>query len=464
MESYVSHVQIDRSPRWGPKSYPPGTIIWGPYDAPSMPLPATLLFEPHVAYQSVVPSPKPSPSWEAVKRSGAIRMTPYRAEKLTQFNSLASREDMAVTFRRTSDFNVTVNPPKCAGIEFFEQSVRWREQGDFAYWSALMDVQELNDHTLVDLKSEIASTQTSAIASFRGGYDALTEAAEIRQGLDFFKESSVSLYGFFRGFFGSHGDTVRQAIQDKRGVTARDLLKSTDRKVRAAGSAWLAYRYAVMPLIYSFQDVSQLIRNRDIEYQSYRDRDTVEIRRPSTSGLSNGLYNVTSGSLTVSSVVKARYSNAFLRDYVSNQVQWNPLATAWELVPLSFVFDWFVNVGDFIVATTSSDLSVEAAGCTSIKTHVTVETVLRNAVSKEFKRSWPVLQYCQPAVVDRVVGFQTNTTETCRTTVVERYVRSPFDLDAASLVFNPSINWKRSVDAAALSYSPLKKLLRKFRK
>lgn len=272
------------------------------------------------------------------------------------------------------------------------------------------------------------------------------------------------MYGFFRGFFGSHGDTVRQAIQDRRGTTARDLINSADRKARAAGSAWLAYRYAIMPLIYSFQDVSDLVKRKDIEYQTYRSRDTIGIDAPSVAGLSNGLYNVTSGSITVSSTVKARYSNDFLRDYVSNQVQWNPAATAWELVPLSFVFDWFVNVGDFIVASSSADFSIDAAGCTAVKTHVTVETVLRNAVSKEFKRSWPVLKPCQPAVMNRSVGFQTNTTETCRTTVIERYVRSPFDLDAASLAFNPSMNWKRTIDAVALSYNPLKSLLRKFRK
>lgn len=470
MEAYEPFVTQSVSPVWGPKTYVAGSTPRGPFYPPSLPPDAERFYEPYVNSVRKTPSPKPSPSWDAVKRSGEIRMTPYEIENVTTFNYLGGRDDMAVSFHRAMDANVKVFPATCAGQDVFELERRWHEQGDFAYWSTKFEPVIVNTHRDIDVNPSIASTRTAALASFKGGYDFLTELAEARQGLEFVTESSAAVYSIFSSFFKDHGDAVRQVSKQKRKFTARDMLRHADIKVKRAGAAWLAYRYALMPLYYSYQSVRSLIEQSGNSYQTYRDRDTIKITRPSTAGLSNGLYEVTSGSIQVSSTVKARYSNDFLRDYVSNQVQWNPFATAWELVPFSFVLDWFVNVGDFIIASTSSDFSMDSAGCTAVKTHVTVEAIVRNAVVKEFTKLWSAHAFpnasnsCQKQDILRTVKFQTNTTESCRTMVIEHYVRKPFDLDASELAFNPSMNWKRSVDAIALSHSPLKNLHRRFSK
>lgn len=472
MESYETHVTLNKSPVWGPKTFPPGKLVWGPYNPPSLPIGSTTgSYEPRQETMRVVPSPEPSPSWGAVKRSGEIRMTPYEAERITTFNYLAGREGYAVDFKRAMDADVSVYPPTCSGNEFFELEHRWRQQGHFDYWLAIYGQSILlNDHRVVDTSSSIASTQTSAIASFKGGYDFLTELAEARQGLEFAKETSASLLSFFMSFIKEHGDAIEEPMRRNRKITARDLLRYGDSRVRKAGSAWLAYRYALMPLYYSYVDVKELIERIGITYQTYRSKDEITITRPSVAGRSNGLYEVSSGTITIRSTIKAAYSNAFLQDHTFNQVQWNPFATAWELVPLSFVFDWFVNVGDFIVASTSSDFSQDAVGCTSVKSAITVEAILRHAESRNisfvhYGHSFPsATTSCQKNDVTRTKSFQTNTTESCRSRVIEHYVRKPFDLGSASLSFNPSMNWKRAVDAVALSHNPLKKLLKRFRK
>lgn len=463
MENYEVFSTVSRAAQWGPKSFPPAANVIGPYSAPNHPAQINRSYEQVTSSQWRIPSPKPIPSWDAVKRSGSIRMTPYEAERRETHNTLAGRQSCAVNFYRPYDFNVTTQPMSCAGIEYPVLHHVWREQGDFHYWSSLMQLQILNNLNDYDVSSAVASTQASAIAAFKGGYDFLTELAEARQGLQFFKGVSGDLYKLLAKFFSNHGEALVKAKSRKKNFNASDLLRSTDKAARSAGSAWLAYRYAIMPLWYSYQDVAKLVERQGNLYQSYRASETVDIPRPSTGGLSNGLYATTQGSKQVTSIVKAGYSNDFLRDYVSNQVQWNPFATLWELVPLSFVIDWFVNVGDFIVATTSADYSAMSAGCTSVKTEVTIEKFLKNKVDTLFQKSWKAASPCQSGTVLKLYPFSTDTLETCETTVVEHIVRRPFDLNSASLSLNPSMNWKRYVDAAALSHQVVKTLLRRFK-
>jgi hypothetical protein len=54
----------------------------------------------------------------------------------------------------------------------------------------------------------------------------------------------------------------------------------------------------------------------------------------------------------------------------------NPVLLAWELIPLSFVFDWFVNVGSFLEA------SGTITGLQRVGIHVSTKTVETNTVSR----------------------------------------------------------------------------------
>ena len=57
--------------------------------------------------------------------------------------------------------------------------------------------------------------------------------------------------------------------------------------------------------------------------------------------------------------------------------QWNlgsnPLLTAWELVPYSFVVDWFVPIGDFINQYASTDGLVFISGTESLSVNYTAQ-------------------------------------------------------------------------------------------
>lgn len=114
--------------------------------------------------------------------------------------------------------------------------------------------------------------------------------------------------------------------------------------------AWLSAQYALKPIM---NDVYDAVRILDEGYK----RDPYLIfaathveRRPLNIGKnwSNG-SNIDTyvGHVEVSSKAYMRVTNPLT--YTLEQVGLtNPAAVAWELVPLSFVFDWFVPLGTYI--------------------------------------------------------------------------------------------------------------------
>lgn len=116
----------------------------------------------------------------------------------------------------------------------------------------------------------------------------------------------------------------------------------------AASNTWLAYTYGLKPLI---NDVSNAIRVLD---KGLRDpSQPVTVRSSTTKSVSGfatnyGYYHDRiKGSVRVSGEVEFWIDNPLL--YTLEQVGFvNPLSVAWELVPFSFVVDWFVPVGEYL--------------------------------------------------------------------------------------------------------------------
>lgn len=122
----------------------------------------------------------------------------------------------------------------------------------------------------------------------------------------------------------------------------------------------------------------------------------------------------------------------------------NPLVTAWELTPWSFVADWFINVGDSINA-----LSALASGrvkgvCVSV----------RESSTREIGRNidW------HDSTTRKVVG---NHLQGCLNTLeVERYERFPY-VGAPIPQVDINLNLPKLVDLAALVFGDVKQLRRR---
>jgi len=135
-------------------------------------------------------------------------------------------------------------------------------------------------------------------------------------------------------------------------------------KGRSFSGNWLEYRYGWGPLYYTVYGAMQQA------YDRMRQQEPVRMARVRTqtvlptnnstdvTGITTGYNSMALGSTftmkdrqtaTVSSVRKAYYRvhNPTLASSTSMGLT-NPLLVSWELVPLSFVVDWFVNVSDVL--------------------------------------------------------------------------------------------------------------------
>lgn len=129
-------------------------------------------------------------------------------------------------------------------------------------------------------------------------------------------------------------------------------------------SAWLAYRYAIMPLLYTFQDIEALLKKRA---EGPKTRATARATGSNTVDLTSELSRgdksyagltwteviSRSGTATVTTRAGVLYAPDFS---LSSQlgVQWNRVPAAlYEGIPLSFVADWAYNGSAFYDALTA---------------------------------------------------------------------------------------------------------------
>lgn len=105
---------------------------------------------------------------------------------------------------------------------------------------------------------------------------------------------------------------------------------------------WLQYRYGVMPLVYTLYDAAELLKQvKMAEFVDTRKKETIE--RPSP------LNKKATERIVFRCCARSKVtSEGLLKAYELSQ--FNPSVTAWELVPLSFVVDWFVNIGTVLQA------------------------------------------------------------------------------------------------------------------
>lgn len=142
---------------------------------------------------------------------------------------------------------------------------------------------------------------------------------------------------------------IKTVVSTKKSKRYKGLT-SGQQRLDYLTSKWLEVRYGWMPLIYSTYDALDTLGRR---FQGglfpVGGRSGVTIEDTTTSG--DGTYQ----SPTVKRKRILRYRtemNLQFRLPVGNQLyDWtslNPVGIAWELTPLSFVADWFVNIGDLL--------------------------------------------------------------------------------------------------------------------
>lgn len=141
----------------------------------------------------------------------------------------------------------------------------------------------------------------------------------------------------------------------------RSARQSAQYVVDAITNAWLTYRYGVMPTIYDCEDYKKAYE-KQLEAASLTIlRKTRKLDMPATSEVGNptwsninyclleSSYKYTSTAFVTSSVYYRRQIAESWQDVLGLGLH-DVVGAGWELIPFSFVVDWFIDLGGWIEA------------------------------------------------------------------------------------------------------------------
>lgn len=201
---------------------------------------------------------------------------------------------------------------------------------------------------------------------------------------------------------------------------------------KAFSEKWLELRFGWLPAIHDLNSAvdalsrERLTRTRGRGYQSIPFEETVSYV------LDGGSYRaqfteVIQGNHSVRGFAMADMSNPF----ISQTVRVDPLLTTYEVIPFSFVVDYFIQVGTWLEATSPVSGGLDLGSCASVRTSYTHQKFgMLEAVSdlNTVRTGYGPLG-----------GINVS---------VERYERFPHGASLPS--WNPRINLTRATDLFAL--------------
>lgn len=400
-----------------------------------------------------------SVSFRRVIKSGVIRMTPYSAGTRRinyQIASLPNAQGGEVWVPAADD--------RCLGICRLVRGPKygyttWTDNWCSDNVSALPVMSDQDPDIESRIQKAVLSSQNSATSDSDSTYDALTDLLQLKQTVG----DTASLFQSAASRLQKIAGSDETAWSRGRHMSPRQLLRHSEPALRKLGAVWLGYRYFVMPLVYSAQDIRKLVKERHSSYLSSRGFGNVSSEPHGYSPPSSTyLFDQYTESVSIRSTVRKGYSLNLASVAAADQLGINPFVTAWELIPLSFVVDWFVNVGNWIGYKTHFDLSSSQAGCTSIKRSGTrVRSVVdpREKITLSFAGDHYYSCTRPAASLDLPVGgsgvIEVETWDT-----YERLLFPP----TVRLTVDPFLNWKRFLDGVSLGIQPLTKALRRLLK
>lgn len=249
---------------------------------------------------------------------------------------------------------------------------------------------------------------TSVHAEANSGiWDVLTEAAEA-------KETISWIFGLLR-------EAIELIITFKKEISRihRQPGKSTAAIADEVASLWMQFRYAFSPIGYSVDDAMAYLEADFKPYQTFRKGSNIKLDVDLPSG-----WSIDDLEVRDRVFLKYRYAAGYALDGLG----FNAVTTAWELTPLSFVVDWVLNIGD-LLASLNTPQNVIDMGCSysrQIKDEVRVKTPEGDVLIN-----------------------------------VNYYKLTPYNpLDRVGLSINPSMTWKRWLDAISLMWGGLRSTLK----
>lgn len=209
--------------------------------------------------------------------------------------------------------------------------------------------------------------------------------------------------------------------------------KSVNDLTDASLSTWMEYRYSIMTLVYSLQDLHKYFLTLNDVYKTTRKRKVYDA--PVEWFYIPSGFTVESNKVVVNDRIwiKRKYDPNSLFDSLAKGLQTNLFKTAWELIPLSFVVDWFINIGDLIDSLLSYQPYLIERQTSSRQLSGTLKLRHKDGFLVEHK----VKTYHRYLLKEQQVGF---------------------------LNIENGMDFVRTIDALALTYKPVREKLASLRK
>lgn len=219
----------------------------------------------------------------------------------------------------------------------------------------------------------VKSAQADALRNATNKIGAIQNPAN----LQVFLAESREIKGLLEGPLAKYFKLVFAALLSRKQLLSQAKIQSKD-----LSSLWLELQFGVIPLIRDISDITKLFTEK---------ADQQLVNRVHAYGVSNNVISDTLGNnsihqglvlnnhvVTVGTaeyfihcgIAAAHQTKAYGLDALTNQlldVMQLP-ATAWELIPWSFLIDYFVNIGDIINSTVTARSSVSYTSQTFVQT------------------------------------------------------------------------------------------------
>lgn len=263
--------------------------------------------------------------------------------------------------------------------------------------------------------------QDAAARIYASRFDALTFLVELTSVKEMFFDIGKRLV-----------QIQKRIIQNHMRKGKASLLKD----LRTLSCDWLSYRYGWRTLFMDLQDLNELIQELMAGPRRSRFSETVrDITTERTLDQRSVEYVYYFADVTVEDTVRVSHMGSVTADIQLQDVQMNPLMTAWEIVPYSFVIDWFLGVGKSIAAAAFLSTSTEWAASQGY------QVIFNRAVSVSLGQTKP----------NFVSGFH-NQTSAAEMTI---NVRNPCSIPIIPQ-FQLNIDALKVIDLVAMIYQQLK--------
>lgn len=435
------------------------------YSAPEPPVGVSRSKMPPVVRRSK--GPLSGGSWSKIKESGRIRMTPYHVTNETIDYPLASVDRNGYFYFAGSASHCSLNDEHedvidAAQHEIIDLHSSWSEVGDLSYWLSKYDELPFFKVQIDAHDSDLQRAKTRCWTDLLHTYNFAEDLAELSDTVHLMVSLLTAAHHPLRAY--------REVKETLLGLVRKGTLTRHQASERIAGE-WLQVQYGIMPIMYSVQDVVKVLQGMEDKYATTRATVDGSISNPDLSAATGSYFHeVASGSLQSRVTARGHWTSGSLHTF--DRIGFNPFTTAWELVPFSFVIDWFLNVGDLVTAyaETWSSTADQLIGCVSKREKYHVETYLHLEVDErqEFSRNYHST-LCDDRTPDDVVY---NVTRGSKRTYdlllaskdVNNYDRTLFDNQDLHLSWSPFLDWKRTITGLALSITNSKRGLRALKK